>query len=940
MSNKISQIEVLLKYHDIDILALSEHHATCDNLENLNLVGYVIVSHFSRRLHKNGGSVIFCKRSLNCKNLSKLKNLSIEGNIETSGIVLSTSSVKIAIINIYRPPSGDLKIFFDTLTDIITEVSKMCCYIILCGDLNIDLMKNTQETLVLRDILDSFNLKIKTNEPTRVFLYQNGHVSSTAIDYMSTNYPDDLTNCRIINPALSDHYGHLLELTCTTQSSAKTITKYSRRDFTDNGMNYFKYLVSQIQWALMNNMNVNEAFRFFIESVTWCLDISCPMKTITRTISQYDNVHKDRDWINDNIVSQGEYVKNLYWLLTNFPSNNIKEAYHREKQCYKKNIASTKKQYYANKIGKAHNKSKEIWTIVNKKIGKTKQENPKKICLNLNGTIIEDETVIANAFANFFSTAVSKQAEACFGQNLTLPCTTCVRNPESLFMYPSTVQDILCLIRNGKSKYSSGFDGLSLNVLAEIQDIIADHISFIFNKSIEEGCYPDIMKLAVVVPVLKKGDTEILDNYRQISLISTTAKLLERYVYNNIASFAEKHQLLTPSQHGFRTNKSVETATCHYLEYIYNHLDMGEYVVSLQFDLTKAFDSISKFHLENKLETLGIRGVTLKWCTSYIEQRKIQVKLGNAQSIISDISLGVPQGSVLGPMLFLLYINDLPLNISRGNITMFADDTTITVCGQTPEELQENVAIVMDEFSGWCQRNRLILNENKTVIINYTLQRQLPGDFAVLAGSTLSDTSKLLGTYFDSKLTFSDHIHYVCQQLNKAFYAVLQLKDVLDESAIISVYYALAYSRMSYNIMAWGNTKDRDRVFVAQKRLIRLIFNIKPGSTCRPIFKCKQILTFPCIYILKCVLFVKRNPVLFNTLGQFHQYNTRKGNHLSIKKHSTSRFKQSPNYNCTILFNNLPDCIKEIANYEHFKAKVKMYLADNVFYSISEFLQK
>ncbi|VEN62920.1 unnamed protein product [Callosobruchus maculatus] len=253
---------------------------------------------------------------------------------------------------------------------------------------------------------------------------------------------------------------------------------------------------------------------------------------------------------------------------------------------------------------------------------------------------------------------------------------------------------------------------------------------------------------------------------------------------------------------------------------------------------------------------------------------------------------------------------------------MFADDTTITVCGKNLEELQENIAIVMDEFSSWCQCNRLILNENKTVITNFTLLRRLPG------------------TYFDSKLTFSDHIHYVCQSLNKAFYAILQLKDVLDESGIVSVYYALAHSHMSYNIMAWGNAKDKDRVFIAQKRLVRLMYNIKPGNTCRPIFKSKQILTFPCIYILKCVLYVKRNPSWFNTLGQFHQYNTRNGRLLSIDNHTTNSFKQSPNYNCTVIYNNLPNFLRDIDKYEHFKHKVKSYLADNVFYSVKEFLEK
>nr|CAH7756525.1 unnamed protein product [Callosobruchus chinensis] len=197
-------------------------------------------------------------------------------------------------------------------------------------------------------------------------------------------------------------------------------------------------------------------------------------------------------------------------------------------------------------------------------------------------------------------------------------------------------------------------------------------------------------------------------------------------MHKKISSFAIKYGIPSPQQHGLQANKSIETASCSYLEYIYTQLDRGKYVISLLFDLSKALDFISKEHLKEKIYAMGIRGITCDWILSYMSERKLQVRIENTLSDIYDVGLGVPQASVLGPLLFLLYVNDLPKFISSGAVIMFADDTTITVSGYALNDFQSNINIAMDEFSAWCQRNRLILNENKTVINNYAIKGRYP----------------------------------------------------------------------------------------------------------------------------------------------------------------------------------------------------------------------
>uniref|UniRef100_A0A6P7FDY2 Uncharacterized protein LOC114329347 n=1 Tax=Diabrotica virgifera virgifera TaxID=50390 RepID=A0A6P7FDY2_DIAVI len=275
---------------------------------------------------------------------------------------------------------------------------------------------------------------------------------------------------------------------------------------------------------------------------------------------------------------------------------------------------------------------------------------------------------------------------------------------------------------------------------------------------------------------------------------------------------------------------------------------------------------------------------------------------------------------------------------------MFADDTSLIVSARTLEELQMAMKTVVDCFRCWCNTNRLILNIDKTEIIYFHSYNSSTNDYNLTIhdrNNMLSSTqsTKFLGVFIDCNLKWSEQVNSVNMKLNKAFYAISRIKNTLPISALINVYYSLAYSHMCYNVILWGNSVDSAKVFITQKKIIRKIFNLDYQQSCKPIFIKHQILTFYCLYIYKCLLYVKQEINTFPVNADNHYYNTRSAESLRVPKHRTSKFQNSFRYMGLTLYNHLPKAVKEIPLSTKFKNNVKDLLIRKAYYSINEYLE-
>ena len=463
-----------------------------------------------------------------------------------------------------------------------------------------------------------------------------------------------------------------------------------------------------------------------------------------------------------------------------------------------------------------------------------------------------------------------------------------------------------------------------------------------------KGKIPQIWKHAKVTPIFKAGDPTDVSNYRPISVIPIIMKVFERTIHNQLSSYLNQTNLLYAYQSGFRSKFSTETALIDVTEYIINGFDSGELVGAIMLDLKKAFDTVDPDILTQKLQWFGVSNIPLSWFKDYLSDRNQLVQFKSELSNERPIKCGVPQGSILGPLLFILYVNDLPKVCSKTKVILYADDTAILCRGKSIAQIQKTLNSEMGLCSVWFTQNKLHLNVSKTKSMLFGTSQRLssikaPDNFEITVCEEVVErvqVFKYLGVHMDVNLNWHTHVEKIAKKISSKIGILRRVKPYLTIDLSKMIYNSIVLPHFTYCNIIWASTDETtiSRLQNLQNTSARVILTENKRSHVQPMLDVlswmpisSQTRYHTLVAVYKCThgLVPSYLHKTFIQISRIHSYSTRQANqsNLFTRRPTLSQYKRSFTYRGVVLWNQLPEQIRSAETLNTFKAKLTAYIA-------------
>ena len=660
-----------------------------------------------------------------------------------------------------------------------------------------------------------------------------------------------------------------------------------------------------------------------------------------RELSKKEKKILEKPWLTQGLLKSISIKRSLFKKFKNDVLKEKSSETYQQYKLYTDKINKLKRvcmrDHYQNYFMENFRNSRKIWMGINTLLNRHKKQQ-NTIYLEDNG-FISDPGKVANKFNDFFLNIADKLSAKIVNKNSKPQDYLKNPNKSKFFLKETTPDEIVKITNQLDSKKSGDIFNISPEIVKLSNQVVADALSIIFNRCIREGHFPDILKKAKVIPIHKGDSVLTVSNYRPISLLPIFSKILERLIYNQFIEYINENNILSELQFGFQKNRSTEHAISAIFSNITNALSRKQSSYCIFLDFAKAFDTVNHSILIDKLSYYGVHGNTLALFRSYLSNRAQVVEVNGKTSDQGIIKHGVPQGSILGPLLFLLYINDISESSDVLKFFLFADDTTVYYSADPSDENTEHILNTeLEKVSCWLAANKLSLNVKKSNFLHFHYGKKEGKKLEIKINDTIveeKESTKYLGTFIDNKLTWNIQVQHIKTKLARGIGMISKIRYYVNEACLLKMFYSFVQCHINYNILNWSCTKNSilKPIEMKLKKAIRIISFAKTKyDHTDPIFIKYKILPFKAHVQLRKAIFMWKLTQGYAPDVIFNLFTPNLHNELKFVLPFTNNEKGKKYfvYTCIKEWNCVPDTIKSSTTLTSFRDKYKTHLLESI----------
>jgi len=788
--------QLLLRNTRIHVLGLNETRLS-DSIpdSSVDINGYTLYR--TDRDRQGGGVGVYVKQTIASQRRCELE----QEDLEVCCVEIKPEKARKTLLTcVYRPPTSgpDWRNSAESLVHKLNQTAeKENADVAIMGDFNSDLLTSTQAMSSVEFLMGLYQLVPVIREPTRIT-----EKTESCIDNIFVSNPDRYKSSASVAWGPSDHN---LILTCAKAGSEagaahrceyRSYKLYTQQSFIDS--------LKSARWdAVFDCTDVSEAWNAFKDIFLNVADEHAPLRTKTAREN-----NRPAPWMTDT-------VKNMMGRRDAARRKAIRtkdvqdwDTYRSLRNQTTSIIRKEKKSHFATAVSEAKGDQSLMWKIINSFTGKSKSTKRVQKLLRADNTSMSDPGEMAQEFNGYFTSCASRLTDG-MPDSEEDPLRH-IPDSTTKFSFDCVEEtEVLNELQKLKTKKATGLDKIPAKLLKDSAPVVAKPLAHIFNLSLASGEVPSDWKEAQITPVHKSGSCADVGNYRPVSVLSVTSKVMEKLVCNQVTRYLTRCKLLKTHQSGFRRHHSTATAVQKVVEDITSGYNCSKVTVALFLDLRKAFDSVNHEIMLSKLKKFGFDSDAMKWFTSYLSERLQCTCLQGQYSSKTRVSCGVPQGSVLGPLLFCLYVNDLPNVIQKCSIHMYADDTVLYYSAVSVKVCEETVSMDMKRVVKWLSENRLLLHPDKTKSMLFGLPQKLKH-----AGTTVNitdgvnvyeqvDSFTYLGITLDPALRWAAHVQKITKKLLSGLGAMGRARAFVTDEVLKTMYQTLLLAHLEYCATAW-----------------------------------------------------------------------------------------------------------------------------------------